>query len=241
MQMPLIELKKVTKSYKLGGAVVEALRGIDLKVEESEFAAIWGPSGSGKSTLLNLIGLLDHPSSGELFLSGRSIERMPDDELAEIRNRSIGFVFQNFNLIPVLNAIENVMLPLQIRGVETVAARTKALRRLDEVGLADLTSRLPDQMSGGQRQRVAIARALVIDPLIVLADEPTANLDSETGSQVVKLMREINQHSGVTFLFATHDPRLMDKSLRHISLQDGRIADWNTDYVLTQNRISQHP
>jgi putative ABC transport system ATP-binding protein len=230
--MPLLKMKSVTKQYLLGRTKVDALRGVDLDLEKGEFAAIWGPSGSGKTSLLNLIGLIDVVTSGEILLAGRNVTHLADSVLAEMRNHLIGFVFQNFNLVGVLTAVENVMLPLQIRGMPDREARVAALERLSEVGLSGLAATRPDQMSGGQRQRVAIARALVTNPVIVLADEPTANLDSQTSQQIVDLMRELNERSGVTFVFATHDPRLLDNVSRHIRLEDGKIARWSTEHVL---------
>lgn len=222
--MALIELSEVVKNYRLGQTEVRALRGIDLQIGRGEFTAVWGPSGSGKSSLLNLIGLVDRPSSGTVSLEGQPIGGLSDDQRAGLRNRAIGFVFQNFNLLPVLSAQENVMLPLIIRGVTRKAARAAAERRLAEVGLADQRAQRPDQLSGGQRQRVAIARALVTDPLLVIADEPTANLDAETSHRVIELMRELNRSQEVTFLFSTHDPRLINAVDRLIRLADGQIV-----------------
>jgi putative ABC transport system ATP-binding protein len=222
---PLISIQSVTKDYKLGETTVRALRGLSLDIHAGEFAAIWGPSGSGKTSLLNLIGLIDTPSSGRVMVAGTDTARISDDALAEMRNRFVGFVFQNFNLVPVLTALENVELPLQIRGVGHRKARTAASGLLEQVGLAHLAGARPDQMSGGERQRVAIARALVTSPAIVLADEPTANLDSDTGQQIVELMREMNEQKRVTFLFATHDPKLLEGVNRHICLADGIVAN----------------
>jgi putative ABC transport system ATP-binding protein len=222
--MALVELSGVVKNYSLGQTMVPALRGIDLKIERAEFAAIWGPSGSGKSSLLNLIGLVDQPSAGGVSLEGKPLAGLNDSQRADVRNRAVGFVFQNFNLLAVLSALENVMLPLIIRGVARKSARAAAERRLAEVGLSGQTSQRPDQLSGGQRQRVAIARALVTDPLLVIADEPTANLDAETSHRVIELMRELNRSQHVTFLFSTHDPRLIDAVDRLIRLSDGLIV-----------------
>jgi putative ABC transport system ATP-binding protein len=221
--MALIDMRGICKVYALGSTKVQALQGIDLQIDVQEFVAIWGPSGSGKTSLLNLIGLIDIPTRGEIYLAGTRMDTLDDDTLAHQRNEKIGFVFQNFNLIPVLNALENVMLPLQIRGIPKTAARQKALARLREVGLEEQNDKRPDQMSGGQRQRVAIARALVGDPAIVIADEPTANLDSETSLRIIELMRELNRHGQVTFVFSTHDPRLLEHVYRRILLQDGQI------------------
>jgi putative ABC transport system ATP-binding protein len=222
--MSLISLNGIEKHYRLGDVQVPALRGVDLDIARGEFAALWGPSGSGKSSLLNIVGLIDMPSAGTIRLDGRDTAGLDDAGRAQLRNQGIGFVFQGFNLIPVLSALENVMLPLTIRGSASKQARAAAERRLEEVGLARLARHRPDQLSGGQRQRVAIARALVTDPLVVLADEPTANLDANTGQQVIALMRELNRNQGVTFLFSTHDPRLIDAVDRLVRLSDGHIT-----------------
>jgi putative ABC transport system ATP-binding protein len=221
--MSLIELKNITKVYHLGRTAVPALRGIDLAIARGDFAALWGPSGSGKSSLLNLIGLIDVPTEGTVCLDGEDTAALNDKARAALRSRHIGFVFQSFNLIPVLSALENVMLPLTLRGTPRRRAEPAARLRLQEVGLVEFERHRPDQLSGGQRQRVAIARALVTEPLIVIADEPTANLDAETGHQVIELMRTLNRQQGVTFLFSTHDPRLLGSVDRLIRLADGRL------------------
>ncbi|MDF1552133.1 MAG: ABC transporter ATP-binding protein [Deferrisomatales bacterium] len=223
--MALIELLNVEKIYRLGETEVHALRGVDLTVEEGEFVAIWGPSGSGKSSLLNLIGVIDEPTAGEVKVTGEDTRGMSSNRKADLRNRNIGFIFQNFNLVPVLSALENVMLPLQIRGMPVQNARREAQRRLDEVQLSDFGLHRPDKMSGGQRQRVAIARALVTDPAIVIADEPTANLDSKTSHHIIELMHDLNIREGTTFVFSTHDPRLLDQVKRLVQLEDGRICE----------------
>ena len=220
---PLIRLSGVWRRYALGEGTVDALRGISLSIAPGEFLAVWGPSGSGKSTLLNVLGLIDLPSEGEVHVGGESVKGKTDDALADYRNRNVGFVFQSFNLVPVLSALENAMLPLQIQGVRDAAARTRARQCLVEVGLADLLGSRPDKMSGGQRQRLAIARALVTGPRLVVADEPTANLDSANGFMVIDLMRRLNRASGVTFVFATHDQRLLEGVDRRILLRDGRL------------------
>ncbi|MEJ2068464.1 MAG: ABC transporter ATP-binding protein, partial [Deltaproteobacteria bacterium] len=183
--MALITMQNIRKDYFLGEAVVHALQGIDLDIDTGEFVAVWGPSGSGKTTLLNLIGAIDEPTEGTLEIAGREVSSLSDNQRSELRNESIGFIFQGFNLIPVLSALENVMLPLQIRGASSGEARTRALGRLKAVGLADLVHHRPFKMSGGQQQRVAIARALVTDPSLVIADEPTANLDSKTAHMIL--------------------------------------------------------
>lgn len=223
--MTLLSLSAINKTYRLGTAEVAALRNIDLEIQLREFVAVWGPSGSGKSSLLNILGLVDAPSSGELRLDGEIVGYRDDDALARLRNRRIGIVFQSFNLITVLDALENVMLPLQIGGITGVAARERALQRLAEVGLDGHEHKRPDQMSGGQRQRVAIARALVTAPSVIIADEPTANLDSENSLHIIDLMRDLNHRDGVTFVFSTHDPRLLERVDRKIYLQDGCILN----------------
>jgi putative ABC transport system ATP-binding protein len=223
--MELIKMEEIKKDYFLGETVVHALRGVDLIIDKGEFVAIWGPSGSGKTTLLNLIGTIDEASSGRLFIKGEEVKKLSDDRRTEFRNRSIGFIFQGFNLIPVLSALENVMLPLEIMGTPHFNVRETALKRLDEVGLSDFVEHLPDKLSGGQRQRVAIARALVTNPNLVIADEPTANLDSETSHKIIELMRGLNENEKTTFIFSTHDPRLLDQVERLVRLEDGRILN----------------
>jgi putative ABC transport system ATP-binding protein len=223
--MALIELKKVYKNYYLGETKIAALKGIDLKIERGELVAIWGPSGSGKSTLCNLVGMLDSPTSGTVFLQGNDTSNLSDEKRSELRNKTIGFIFQTFNLIPVLSAFENVILPLEIRGERAVKAREKAKQQLADLGLGDHVGHRPHKLSGGQQQRVAIARALINDPVIVLADEPTANLDSETAVKIIDLMRELNQKSAATFIFSTHDQRLLGRISRKILLRDGMIAE----------------
>lgn len=221
--MALIEMKNITKDYHLGETVVRALRGIDLEIDKKEFVAVWGPSGSGKTTLLNLIGAIDDPTTGELTIAGKNVRGLTDDQKSDHRNQTIGFVFQSFNLVPVLSALENVMLPMQIRGASIAEAKKQALMRLEEVGLKDLINNRPAKMSGGQQQRVSIARALVNNPSLVIADEPTANLDSETAHMVIDIMRELNERDQITFIFSTHDQRLLDKVKRLVRLEDGKI------------------
>ena len=218
---PLLRLRDVHRRFHLGTTTVEALAGVTLDIHAGEFMAVWGPSGSGKSTLMNILGLIDTPSTGDVWFEGEDSRRLGDDALTDFRGRRIGFVFQSFNLVPVLTALENVMLPLQIGGEPD--ARERAGQALAEVGLERFVGSRPDQLSGGQRQRVAIARALGIRPRLVLADEPTANLDSENSRMVVDLMREMNRAHGVTFVFTTHDPRLLDHVDRKVLLRDGRI------------------
>ncbi|MFA5322328.1 MAG: ABC transporter ATP-binding protein [Smithella sp.] len=223
--MALIEMKNISKDYYLGETVVHALRGIDLQIDKREFVAVWGPSGSGKTTLLNLISAIDEPTAGELTIAGKNVRLLTDNRKSEHRNETIGFIFQGFNLLPVLSALENVMLPLQIKGASSGEVRKQALARLEEVGLSELIHNRPAKMSGGQQQRVSIARALVNNPSLVIADEPTANLDSETARMIIELMRELNEKDGITFIFSTHDQRLLDKVKRLIRLEDGKIVN----------------
>ena len=222
--MSILEFNNVKKEYRLGETTVRALRGVDLTVGKGEFIAVLGASGSGKTTLLNLAGAIDEPTEGEVRVNGQAISGMADNAKAELRNRTIGYIFQNFNLVSVLTALENVMLSLQIRGGRTADIRQEAAQRLDDVGLADFMRHRPDKLSGGQRQRVAIARALVTNPLLVLADEPTANLDHETAQSIIDLMKEMNEKEGVTFLFSTHDQRLINEVKRVVRIDDGKIV-----------------
>jgi putative ABC transport system ATP-binding protein len=223
--MTSVRVENVTKDYALGRTTVRALRGVFLAVEPGELITVAGPSGSGKSTLLNLIGCLDHPTSGRVVIGEEDVATLGDDALSDLRALKIGFIFQTFNLIPVLSALENVEFPLLVRRPVRPGrdVRERALQALEEVGLAEFARHRPDELSGGQRQRVAIARALVSDPVIVLADEPTANLDSATGDAIIALMREINRRDGTTFIFSTHDPKIMARAQRVVRLADGRI------------------
>lgn len=223
--MPLIEIKSLTKMYMLGKTVVHALRGIDLTVENHEFMAIAGPSGSGKTTLLNIIGCIEKPTEGSVLFDGKDVSQLPSHESADFRLNHIGFIFQTFNLIPVLTALENVEFPLLKKISSKGERKRRARQALEAVGLAAMADRKPDELSGGQRQRVAIARALVGRPSVVLADEPTANLDHATGHEVLELMRELNRELGTVFIFSTHDPKVMGMARRVISLVDGRIAE----------------
>ncbi|HEX9113408.1 MAG TPA: ABC transporter ATP-binding protein [Nitrospirota bacterium] len=221
--MNILEFKNVRKDYRLGETVVHALRGVDLSVGKGEFIAVLGASGSGKTTLLNLAGAIDDPTDGEVVIDGRGVSRLTDNQKAELRNGTIGYIFQTFNLVSVLTALENVMLSLQIRGGKMSKIREEAADRLDEVGLADYMHHRPDKLSGGQRQRVAIARALVTRPMLILADEPTANLDHETAQSIIDLMRELNERQKATFVFSTHDQRLIDRVKRVVRIDDGKI------------------
>lgn len=224
-QKALIELEGVEKIYQLGERYITALKSVTLKIFGGEFVAVWGPSGSGKSTLCNLIGLLDLPSQGSIKINGVDALSLSDNERSEIRNKSIGFVFQSFNLIPVLSALENVMLPMQIGKVPSHEARKLALERLADVGLSEFATQRPNKLSGGQQQRVAIARALIGNPSLVIADEPTANLDSENALRIIEIMREISERDGTTFIFSTHDSRLLERVRRQVQMRDGELID----------------
>lgn len=222
-----LSLRSIVKDYTLGRAVVPALQGVDLDVTRGEFTVIMGPSGSGKSTLLNIIGCLDRPSSGTYMLDDHEVSDRDFDKLANLRNEKIGFIFQSFNLIPVLNVFENVEFPCLMRQKREPSSelRQRVSEICSDVGLRPYLKHRPDELSGGQRQRVAIARALVTQPELVLADEPTANLDSATSEQIIALMQELNQRRGVTFLFSTHDPRVMEHAKRVVRIADGRILE----------------
>jgi putative ABC transport system ATP-binding protein len=224
-QMALLELNKVKKIYQQGKIEVPALRGIDLTVEQGEFTTIFGPSGSGKTTLLNMIGCLDTPTEGEIRLNDKKVSDLSRKELAMTRRYNIGFVFQSYNLIPVLTAYENVEFAIRLTDHTSESQmKEKVLKMLAEVGLKGLESRRPNELSGGEKQRVAIARALVKKPKLILADEPTANLDSETAAGVVDIMRKMNKELNTTFIFSTHDPMVMKYANRYINLKDGMIS-----------------
>lgn len=226
MQIPaVVELENLEKSYRLGKVTVSALRGVTLKLWQGEFIVIMGPSGSGKTTLLNIIGTLDKPSSGRALIDGEDITKMNDGQLTTLRRHKIGFVFQFHNLIPVLTALENVELPLITSGVNRKAYRERAMELLIRVGLRDRTDHLPDELSGGEQQRVAIARALANHPRIVLADEPTGDLDTQTGSEVVQLMNSMAKQEGSSVVVVTHDPVVADRADRLIEMRDGRITE----------------
>lgn len=222
--MTVLEAIEVTKEYNMGEVTVAALRKISFVVKKGEFVAVMGPSGSGKSTLLHLLGGLDEPSSGEIALAGHTITHLSDDEVTVVRRRKVGFIFQFYNLVPTLTAAENVGLPLLIDGQRIDKHKEKIANLLDMVGLADRADHKPDQMSGGQQQRVAIARAFVNDPEIVLADEPTGNLDSKTGTAILELLRRSAEALGQTIVMVTHDPRAASYADRVVFLKDGRIV-----------------
>ena len=218
----MISLKGLVKNYLVGTQVVEALRGIDLIIKKGEYVAIMGPSGSGKSTLMNILGALDTPTSGHYFLNGTDVSQMVDDELAVIRNKEIGFIFQTFNLLPRYDALENVILPLIYGGIPKHERRVRGLKVLDQVGLADRVTHKPNELSGGQRQRVAVARALVNNPAIILADEPTGNLDSKTSVDIMQLIGLIHKQ-GNTIIVVTHEEDIAKRAQRIIRLLDGHI------------------
>lgn len=223
--MALISLKGITKSYQLGQTSVPALRGVDLDVDAGEFTVVMGPSGSGKTTLLNIIGLLDRADAGSFKLDDEELAGRDFNDMAALRNRKIGFIFQSFNLIPVLDVSENIEFPCLLRKEDRRSLRKRVDLLAEEVGLTSVLKHRPDELSGGQRQRVAIARALVTQPEIVLADEPTANLDSATSEQILQLMERLNASRGVTFLFSTHDPRIMKRARRVVLMADGKLVD----------------
>jgi putative ABC transport system ATP-binding protein len=219
---PLILLQDITKNYRMGDLEVRVLRGVSLSVHSGEFVAIMGSSGSGKSTLMNILGCLDRPTSGRYVLSGREVSKLSRGELAEVRNETLGFVFQSFNLLTRTSALENVELPLVYRGVKTRDRTSRARRALEQVGLADRLDHHPSQLSGGQQQRVAIARALVGDPKLILADEPTGNLDSQTSIEVMALFQGLGR-SGITIVLVTHEPDIALYASRVIVLKDGQV------------------
>jgi putative ABC transport system ATP-binding protein len=222
--MPIIKLEKIHKTYRTGEVDFPALNGISFNVKKGEFLSIAGPSGSGKTTILNIIGCLDKPTRGLVFLDGRDITQLPLTKLADIRRKKIGFIFQTFNLIQVLTAAENVEFPLILEGINNSGARKEKVEEiLTDVGLKDFLNRKPNELSGGQQQRVAVARALVKKPDLVLADEPTANLDSKTGENILNLMLELNRKTSTTFIYSTHDNRVMRLASRLILLKDGQL------------------
>jgi putative ABC transport system ATP-binding protein len=221
---PIVELSEVTRVYRQGSVDVHALRGLTMSLQQGEFTTLCGPSGSGKTTTLNLIGALDRPSSGSVLLEGLDLGELSRRELSRLRRDRIGFVFQAYNLMPVLTAYENAELVLWVQGREPRERRRRVMELLAQVGLDGLEHRRPSQLSGGQQQRVAIARAIASDPAIVLADEPTANVDSETAAKLLDIMEELNREHAVTFLFSTHDPQVMERARRVVRLVDGQIA-----------------
>jgi len=223
-KMPLVQLEKVSRIYQQGKLEVRAVSDLSIQLAAGEFSVLCGPSGSGKTTILNMIGALDEPSTGRVLLEGRDLASLGRSELARLRCRRIGFVFQSYNLIPVLTAYENAEFVLTLQNVPVQERRERVMAVLSDVGMAELADRRPDELSGGQQQRIAIARAIVPQPAIVLADEPTANVDSATADAILDLMEHLNRSQGVTFLFSTHDQRVMARARRLIHLLDGRLA-----------------
>ena len=221
----VVEAKDITKVYQMGEVEVHALRGLSVKIAPGEVLSIMGPSGSGKSTLMNILGCLDRPTSGEYSLNGESVATLTDDQLADIRNRGVGFVFQSFNLLPRQTALANVELPMRYAELNGRNRKQVATEALEAVGLGDRIRHRPNELSGGEQQRVAIARALVNDPNIIMADEPTGNLDSKSGDEIMELLRKLNNDRGTTLIIVTHDPEIADLTDRVISLYDGRIEE----------------
>ena len=221
--MEVAKVEKVTKTFKIGEVETRALRGVDLTIENGEFTALVGPSGSGKTTLLQLLGCLDQPTSGKVLINGTDVTKLNRNQRADLRKSALGFVFQFFALIPTLTAYENVEMPLLLDHHTSTERRERVNQLLESVGLADRAHHRPDQLSGGEQQRVAVARALASNPSLILADEPTANLDTENGKQVMEIMQKLNEETGVTFVFATHDPRVINYARRVVALHDGLI------------------
>jgi putative ABC transport system ATP-binding protein len=230
-QPPLVVANQATKLYKHNSVVVSALGNVSLTIHRGEFTALVGPSGSGKTTLLNLIGALDKPTTGKILIDNTDVSSLSNSKLAELRLRRIGFVFQDYNLLPVLSALENVEYVLLLQGVPPAERRKRANEALCQLGLDGCQNRRPSQLSGGQQQRVAIARAIAADPLLILADEPTANLDSETGEALIDSMLELNRNRGTTFIFSTHDETIMRHASRIVRLKDGKIIEDSFDGV----------
>jgi putative ABC transport system ATP-binding protein len=222
--MEVVKVENVTRLYKIGKVETQALRGVDLCIENGEFTALIGPSGSGKTTLLQMIGCLDQPTTGHVFIKDKEVTSLNRNQRADMRRGTIGFIFQFFALIPTLSAYENVEMPLLLNGHSPKERKERVMELLKAVDLVDRANNRPDQMSGGQQQRVAVARALASNPTLVLADEPTANLDTENGKQVMDVMKRLNKETGVTFIFATHDPRVISYADRVVTLQDGLIT-----------------
>jgi len=219
----VVKLEGVTRTYLQDSVAVHALRGVNLEIRKGDFAVLVGPSGSGKTTLLNMMGGLDSPTEGRIWVAGAEIARLSKAELSQVRLRKIGFVFQEFNLIPVLSALENVEFVMLLQGLSESQRRSRASMLLKELGLEGLEHRRPNELSGGQQQRVAVARAIAAEPIIVLPDEPTANLDSKAGGALIDMMRRLNEDKGITFVFSTHDPMVVERARRVIRLRDGQV------------------
>ena len=225
--MEVVKIENVARAYQVGKVETQALRGVNLSIENGEFTALVGPSGSGKTTLLQMIGCLDQPTAGQVCINGKDVTRLNRNQRADMRRGTIGFIFQFFALIPTLSAYENVEMPLLLNGHSSKERRERVMELLQAVDLADRANNRPDQLSGGQQQRVAVARALAPKPTLILADEPTANLDTENGKQVMDIMAKLNKETGVTFVFATHDPRVIKYARRVVTLRDGLIIENN--------------
>jgi putative ABC transport system ATP-binding protein len=223
--MPVLKIEDIHKDYLLGKSVIHALKKVSFSVEKGDFTCVVGPSGCGKTTLLNILGCIDKPSSGTVYFKGEDLSKLTDNQEADIRLREIGFIFQSFNLVPVLSCFENIEFPLILAGVPKKERRRRTARLVELVGLADFAEHKPDELSGGQRQRVAIARALVNKPSMVIADEPTANLDSETGGSILETMNRLNREEKVTFIFSTHNPEIMQYARTIVRLKDGVVTD----------------
>jgi putative ABC transport system ATP-binding protein len=225
--MEVVKVENVARVYQIGKVETQALRGVNLTIENGEFTALVGPSGSGKTTLLQMIGCLDQPTSGRVLINGKDVTRLNRNQRADMRRGTIGFIFQFFALIPTLSAYENVEMPLLLNGYSASERRSRVMELLKAVDLMDRANNRPDQLSGGQQQRVAVARALASNPSLILADEPTANLDTANGQQVMEIMQKLNKETGVTFIFATHDPRVIKYAKRIVTLRDGLIVENN--------------
>ena len=222
---PIVSVRGLKRDYPQGSHTVHALQGVDLDIEAGDFVALMGASGSGKTTLLNLIGGLDTPSAGSVSIEGETLSSLSPNALSDLRRDRVGFVFQSYNLVPVLSAVENTEMVLLLRGETPAKRRAQAMATLSEVGLSGMEHRRPNALSGGQQQRVAVARAITGDPALVLADEPTANLDSQTGTELIQLMARLNREQGITFVFATHDPKVMAAAKRVVRMEDGHIIE----------------
>ena len=225
----VVVFHNVSKIYQMGEVSIPALKGLSLEIFKRRFSMVLGPSGSGKTTLLNMIGCLDQPTSGTIMVCGENVANISDDSISEFRARNIGFIFQNFNLIPVLSALENVEYPLTLIGMTASKRRERSMNILESVGLSSHMMHRPNQLSGGQKQRVAIARALVKGPSLVLADEPTANLDSKTGSSIIEIMHQVQEQYGATFIFSTHDPQLISHAQDVFSIRDGELIEQRSE------------
>jgi putative ABC transport system ATP-binding protein len=230
--MEVTKIENVTRVFKIGKVETHALRGVNLSIESGEFTALVGPSGSGKTTLLQLIGCLDQPTSGQVYINGKDVSRLNRNQRADMRRGTIGFIFQFFALIPTLSAYENIEMPLLLIGQGASERRERVMHLLESVDLTDRAHHRPDQLSGGEQQRVAVARALASKPALILADEPTANLDTPNGKQVMETMTRLNQETGVTFVFATHDPRVINYARRVVTLRDGVIVENSTEELV---------